>query len=182
MTSELRITIDGSVAEQGRADYMSHMVIRYQRSLTKQAFCVTRDWHTAEDVVQDAFMDLNDALATNGNIKNVGAWLKRVTYRIAIEYVRKSIRQRDAHSLAVDSREEVRCPVSAFERTELEDKVKSMIPMLPEQQALTIYMRHIEELNCEQIAWRLACDPSTVRTAYQQGMSRLRSLVMACPA
>lgn len=58
-------------------------ILRYLSSKEKNLVLV-------EDLVQDAFLKLYSNLQANKEIKNVPAWLKRVTYNLWIDHYRKN--------------------------------------------------------------------------------------------
>ena len=71
---------------------------QYQTSLLRYATRVLNNEDAAQDVVQEAFIRLNDNLAkikTRG--VQVKGWLFRTTHNAAVDYIRKESRRRSLH-------------------------------------------------------------------------------------
>jgi RNA polymerase sigma factor (sigma-70 family) len=63
---------------------------RYKRAMFTLAYRVTGDWGAAEEVLQDAFMQVFKHLADFEGRSTLGAWIKTIVVRMAISHARRS--------------------------------------------------------------------------------------------
>jgi RNA polymerase sigma-70 factor (ECF subfamily) len=63
------------------------------KRLTYLAYTIVRDWYEAEDIVQEAFIKAYKKIDTIENTEKVGAWLKSITVRTAIDFKRADKRR-----------------------------------------------------------------------------------------
>ena len=145
---------------------------RLGEGLLKRAFSITRDWHMAEDVVQEAWTRLHAALGgKNGEIRDLPSWLSRTVFHVSVDQIRLSERRRRAHTGAAD------LSWSANEEKISEEWLEQLslaLARLPKQQGLVVYLRHMLHYSFDEIAWRIDANPATVRSNYRHGMVQLR--------
>jgi RNA polymerase sigma-70 factor (ECF subfamily) len=149
----------GRVAEATDEFATLEAVVRdYARFVFKVAYGVLRNSHDAEDVVQEVYLRVH-----RSGIKEVGdlrAWLARVTFRLAIDHLRKPqgvdladvepvSHEPDAEHLAVH-RQQVQ-------------QVQRLIAALPEEMRHPLVLSAIEEMSSRQIAEVLDIPESSVR-------------------
>lgn len=66
----------------------------FSKRLTLTAYSITKDWHTAEDVVQESFIKAYKKVETIENIEKIGPWLSAITTRTAIDFLRANKRRK----------------------------------------------------------------------------------------
>ncbi|SEN22099.1 RNA polymerase sigma-70 factor, ECF subfamily [Mesobacillus persicus] len=70
------------------------IVTVFSKRLTLLAYSVTRDWYTAEDVVQEAFIKAYKKIDTIEDSGKIGSWLAAITTRTAIDFLRAEKRRK----------------------------------------------------------------------------------------
>jgi RNA polymerase sigma-70 factor (ECF subfamily) len=78
--------------EPGR--WLPALLQRYEAPLLRHAGSVLADPAAAQDVVQECFLRL---LGKGGSVRNVSAWLHRVTHDLAIDHLRSEARRQRLH-------------------------------------------------------------------------------------
>ena len=137
---------------------LESLVREQARFVFKVAYGVLRNSHDAEDVVQEVFLRAHRSGLSG--VLDLKAWLARVTFRLAIDHLRKprgldvadlqmASDQPDAEHLAID-RQRVA-------------QVQKLIAALPEELRYPLVLSAIEELNSRQIAEVLGIPESSVR-------------------
>ena len=85
-----------TAARAGSPDALGQMFVRYADALIAVAYRLTASRTEAEDVVQDVFVGLPDALRGYQEQGQFEAWLKRVTVRHALMRMRASSRRSES--------------------------------------------------------------------------------------
>src|SRR5690606_11039787 len=76
-------------ARSGEAAAFTALVRAYQRSVYSLALRMLTDRHEAEDLAQDVFLRLHGNLHTLESEAHLIAWLRKVTVRRAIDWLRQ---------------------------------------------------------------------------------------------
>jgi RNA polymerase sigma-70 factor, ECF subfamily len=130
-----------------------------------------RDRTLAEELAQDAFLELHRNWRSMKSADHIRFWLRRVTTNRAIDYVRK-------RRLRVETSLEETGEPSVLERVHdsfLASYLERMVASLPEKQRAVIVLRYQEEMELEEIAQVLATKVSTVKTQIFRALELLRA-------
>jgi RNA polymerase sigma-70 factor (ECF subfamily) len=154
------------------------LVETHQRMVFSIALRVTGEYGTAEEVAQDAFLELHreltgpqDRLESEDHVR---FWLRRVTVHRATDALRRRSRQPEA--AAEEWLEEAHPPdenseaLSAAVLALLEELLRT----LPEQMRVAIVLRYQEEMLPDEIATLLGQPVATVKSNLQRGLQLLR--------
>ena len=82
-----------SEVRAGSADALGRLFIEHAGGLLRVAERLTASAADAEDIVQDVFVGLPEALRRYEERGNFAAWLKRVTVRYALMHMRRDVRR-----------------------------------------------------------------------------------------
>lgn len=146
-------------------------------SLRKTAYAIIHDYHSVEDILQNAFLKawINSGKLRSG-IPNY-AWLRRVVYNECVDHLRKNQRK---ETLALEQCSEM----YLSEECQLDDLlesivIESFINDLPKGQRDIIMLHYFEGYTSEQIGEVLHIPEGTVksrlftsRLVLKQSMSR----------
>lgn len=80
-------------ARGGEHDALAELYRRYGQQMLDVAFRITRSDDEAEDVLQDVFVGLPDALRGYDGSGSLGAWMRRVATRAALLRLRTELRR-----------------------------------------------------------------------------------------
>lgn len=158
---------------------------KYGRRLFQAAYCITRDYQHAEDVVQDTLVKAYLKKDTIENIDKIGSWLCSIATRTAIDYVRKEKRQNEvflepsnfeSHNINMKSHQNVELEVElAF----LQNEIRRGINGLSLDQRNAILLKVDEGLKEKEIAEELNLKQGTVKTNIYRARKQLKSLLLA---
>ena len=159
-------------------DALRQLYTRHSGVLFSLAFKILSDRSEAEDVLQDAFIQIWKTAASfdDGRGKPLG-WFIVLTRSRAIDRLRsRNTRTRLSESVANDVSESVRATTPADEAvaSEAQRAVRSALNALPVEQRTPIEMAYFGGLTQFEIAQKLSQPLGTVKTRMRAGMMRLR--------
>lgn len=147
-----------------------------QHRLLRAAYLVCGDHHTAQDLLQEAYVK------TGSRWEQVRdgapeAYIRRILYRDAVSRWRKVGRERPVDMGAPDSRF-ARMP-SSDDPTSWVDgaQVRGALEQLPPRQRAVLVLRYYEDLSEEQIGEVLGIRPGTVKSQASRALTQLRRLL-----
>jgi RNA polymerase sigma-70 factor (ECF subfamily) len=159
------------------------LVETHQRMVFSLALRVTGEYGTAEEVAQDAFLELYRALGgTEARLESedhVRFWLRRVTVHRATDALRrKAVRPEataeewveEAHAVAVEDSAGMGNGMNAAVVARLEELLQG----LPEAMRVAVVLRYQEEMSPDEIAKLLGQPVATVKSHLQRGLQLLR--------
>jgi RNA polymerase sigma-70 factor (sigma-E family) len=136
-------------------------------SVARTVALILRDRDRAEEVTQDAFIQLFTRWRRISTYERPGAWVRRVAIRMAIRAAR---------------REQVRALVERNEPRQVEDVVPDVdlvaaIQTLPETQRAVIVLFYFEDLPVAEIAHILERPEATIRSDLHRARNNLAELL-----
>ena len=155
----------------------------YARAMYNTSLRIVKDHLQAEDVVQEAFIEVFTHLHRFREDSSFGYWLKQIVINRSISALRKI--KGDLLSMTGDLPEEASDLMAADEgpdeedRIELEvNRIKTAIDQLPEGYRMVLILYLLEGYDHEEIAQILSISQATSRTQYIRGKKRLLQMLM----
>jgi RNA polymerase sigma-70 factor, ECF subfamily len=153
------------------------LVETHQRMVFSLALRVTGERGTAEEVAQDAFLELHREL-TSSQVRlesedHARFWLRRVTIHRATDALRRRSHRPEAQAeewIEEQHVEENGEALSAAVVALLEELLRT----LPEQMRVVVVLRYQEEMTPDEIATLLNQPLATVKSNLQRGLQLLR--------
>ena len=163
---------DGDVASFGV------LVRRYQHKVQRVAFRFLRDWATAEDVAQDAFLKAYSNLESFDASRRFGPWLFRIVVNLSLDVLRRTRRRREQAdvSLSDDQPGAPDAPHDRIERHELVQQVHRVIEKIPIKYRTVLVLRDLEGFSCAEVAAIVKRREATVRWRLSQAREMFRRL------
>lgn len=159
---------------------MESICSQYGRQLFQVAYGITRDYHHAEDVVQDALVKAYMKIDTLQNPEKIGSWLCAITARTALDYIRKEKRKNEIcmeNAILEYSNKHVRAEQNVEAEVELsflQAEIDHCINQLNTDQQNAIRLRIDEGLKEKEIAAALQLKPGTVKTNIYRARKQLK--------
>jgi RNA polymerase sigma-70 factor (ECF subfamily) len=155
------------------------LVEMHQRMVFSLALRVTGEYGTAEEVAQDAFLELYRALgAAEARLESedhVRFWLRRVTVHRATDALRRRAVRPEA--AAEEFLEEAHGPEvadGAAMNAAVVARLEELLQTLPEALRVAVVLRYQEEMSPDEIATLLGQPVATVKSHLQRGLQLLR--------
>ena len=152
-------------AEEGSA--FSLFFRTHFAGVTRTVYLIVHDNPRAEDITQEAFLQLLRDWSRISGYERPEAWVRRVAIRLAVRSLKRDELWRSVRSLFVPQ-----------ERTSGSDiDVAEAISRLPRGQRASIVLFYYEDRPTAEIAGLLGCSEATVRVHLHRGRQRLARLL-----
>jgi RNA polymerase sigma-70 factor (ECF subfamily) len=162
-----------AMAEAAPEMTFAEVLRAHQSMVFSLAYHFLRDRGAAEEVAQDVFLRLYRKLDDLEDAKHVVFWLRKVTSRRSIDYVRK----RGPHSTI--ALEETAEPAVIEQHGDplLSRRLRQLIATLPEKPRMVMVLRYQEDLTPEEISEVLEMPVRTVKSHLQRSLAMLREKI-----
>ena len=163
--------------QQGDERAMAALYDRYSKIVYSVALRVLRDTASAEDVMQEIFMQIwrspNSFVATKGSL---GGWLAVVARNRSIDTLRRKRPSEQVEEMNLASSTNI---ADEAERSILMERARAAVVLLPAEQRKTLEMAFFDGLTHSEIA-EMTGDPlGTVKTRIRSGLTTLRKAFQA---
>ncbi len=140
-------------------------------AVVRSVYVVCQDLGRAEDLAQEAFLELLRHWQRVSSYDRPGAWVRRVAIRKAVQVTRRDARrpwlERRAANAAAD----------LSSRADTDSGVWAAVRSLPAQQRAVVALFYYEDLSIEDVAHVLGCSTSTVKVHLHRAREALRTRV-----
>ena len=136
------------------------IVEHYQSAVFALAMSRVRDFHRAEDVAQQTFLEAYQRLGSLKDPSKLGGWLKTITVRLSVDALR---RKRDEVEIRSDDHLLVGDAVADIERRETERQVRAAINRLKKHHRDTTALFYVDGYSIAEVAAILEVPVGTVK-------------------
>ena len=163
----------------------STLVKKYQKSVHALAWRKIGDFHIAEEITQDTFLQAHKKLASLKNPSQFAGWLYVIADRLCKAWFRKKRlkKQLNMQSLEATSEETLeKTDYSNYTREQREDAavehqrqiVQRLMEKLPESERTVMVLYYLGEMSCEEIGRFLGVSPNTVKSRLRRARESLK--------
>ena len=168
----------------GDDDAFALLVSKYQKQVHALAWRLVKDFHIAEEVTQDAFLNAYKELKNLKEQQHFAGWLSVITRRQCYARLRKKrlwiqsldqLEQTDNEQLEEAVFSEY--VVEERERTAIEaqrEVVKTLLAKLPESERTVITLHYFGEMSCSEIGEFLGVSANTIKSRLRRAQHRLK--------
>ncbi len=165
----------------GDENAFSILVKRYQKGVHALAWRKIGDYHIAEEITQDTFLQAHKKLASLKNPSQFPGWL----YVIADRLCRSWFRKRKLNMQSLESISETALEKTDYanyvceqrEETAVEcqrEIVQRLMAKLPESERTVMVLYYLGEMSCKEISKFLGVSPHTVKSRLRRARERLK--------
>ena len=155
-------------AREGDHDAFAELVSEHEAMVFSLAYHFFHDRDRAEEIAQDAFLQLYRNLGSLESPQHVLFWLRQVTTRRCIDLMRRS-------RMKSVSLEDVELPVAAKTPDPFLDRtLKQLVAELPETQRIVVTLRYQEDLDPSEICRIVDMPVNTVKSHLHRALQALR--------
>ena len=160
----------------------SILVKKYQKSVHALAWRKVGDFHIAEEITQDTFLQAHKKLASLKNPSQFAGWLYVITDRLCRSWFRKrQLRTQSLETISEETLEET--AYANYDREQREGTavehrrriVQGLMAKLPESERTVMVLYYLGEMTCEEISKFLGVSSNTVRSRLQRARKRLKN-------
>ena len=158
------------------------LVQKYQKSVHALAWRKIGDFHYAEEITQDTFIQVYKKLSTLRNPDQFAGWLYVIANRLCINWLRR--KKPAMQSLEETSMEIVEKSAYAhylLEKREAEatehryEIIKRLLEKLPESERTVVTLHYLGEMTTKEIGKFLGVSANTIRTRLYRARKRLQA-------
>ena len=157
------------------------LVRRYQKPLHALVWRKIGDFHTAEEITQDIFLNVYKKLQTLKNPKRFAGWLYVIATRRCIAWLKKKqIPMKSLDAMPPEELEELAYAQYHAEQQEEvvgeqhREVVKGLLQKLPESERTVVTLHYLGDMTCEDISKFLGVSPNTVKSRLHRARKRLQ--------
>ena len=157
------------------------LVEKYQRQVHATAWRITKDFHIAEDIVQETFLKAHQKLATLKDPQRFFGWLNAIATRRCLAWFReKRLNVQLSENMSSATRRND--PYSGYlvgeqaqeASQELQEIIKKWLAKLPESERTVIILHYFDGMLCEEIAAFLGVTTNTIKSRLNRARNRLK--------
>ena len=160
------------------------LVRKHQKGIHALAWRKVGDFHIAEEITQDTFLQVYKNLAQLRNPKQFSGWMYVIANRLCLKWLQKNIKSKSVmQSLEDTPVEEIeessythyvseqRLTESTEHRHEL---VKKLLAKLPESERTVVTLHYLGEMTAKEIGKLLGVSVNTIKSRLRRGRERLQ--------
>ena len=165
----------------GDQNAFANLVKKYQKSVHALAWRKVGDFHIAEEITQDTFLQVYKKLATLKDPHRFEGWLYRIASRQCHAWLRKkrmqtqSLEETDTELIEKTTYSEYIAEEQAKAATEAQRSiVHKLLARLQESERTVVTLHYFGEMTCEEISRFLGVSASTVKSRLRRARFRLK--------
>ncbi len=167
----------------GDDEAFSVLVQKYQRRVHALIWRKVGDFHIAEEITQDTFLQVYKKLSTLKNPKLFDGWLYVIANRLCLNWIQRNkpaIHQQSIETTPLEEIEKSSYANYESEHREAEatehhrEIVKALLETLPESERTVMTLHYLGEMTCQAIGEFLGVSANTVKSRLQRARNRLK--------
>ena len=165
----------------GEQDAFAQLVKKYQKPIHALAWRKIGDFHIAEEVTQDTFLQVYKKLATLKDPHRFEGWLYRIASRQCQVWLRKkrmqtqSLEETDSELIETMTYSQYIAEEQAKAATDAQRSiVHKLLARLRESERTVVTLHYFGEMTCEEISRFLGVSASTVKSRLRRARLRLK--------
>lgn len=173
----------------GDATAFEHLVRKYQKQVHTLAWRKIGDFHIAEDITQETFLQVYQKLETLEDPTRFPRWLYVIADRLCIAWLRKNQRHteplQDTDLSTIETEAYSQYIATEHARTFAEarrDLVEELLAKLKENNRTTITLHYLEGMTYAEISNVLGVSENTVKSRLRRARQHLRQYKFMVPA
>jgi RNA polymerase sigma-70 factor (ECF subfamily) len=156
----------------GEREAFAELVKRYEHPVRAVALDILRDYHSAADVSQDAFVRSYKNLPELRKAEAYGPWLMKITRRCALDAAQRGLRE-----TALDSTTNVPAERKDGQLDEYKQMLLGAVVKLPEGEKQVVMLRYFGGRSVKDVAEMVGRSVGTVTKQLSRAHRRLRNLL-----
>ena len=165
----------------GNDEAFSVLVRKHQKNIHALAWRKVGDFHTAEEITQDTFLQVYKNLAQLKNPKQFSGWIYVIANRLCLKWLQKNkLVMQSLEGTPMEEIEEASYThhVSEQRQTQIaEDRhelVKKLLAKLPESERTVVTLHYLGEMSAKEIGRYLGVSVNTIKSRLRRGRKRLQ--------
>ena len=159
----------------------SVLVQKHQKSIHALAWRKVGDFHIAEEITQDTFLQVYKNLAQLKNPNQFGGWIYVIANRLCLKWLQKNkLSMQSLDDTPMEEIEEVSYTHYASDQRQTEvtedrhELVKKLLSELPESERTVVTLYYLGEMTAQEIGKFLGVSVNTIKSRLRRGRKRLQ--------
>ena len=157
------------------------LVEKYQKQVHALAWRTTKDFHIAEDIVQETFLKAHQKLETLNDPHRFSGWVNAIATRCCLAWFReKRLNSELAENMNIAMRHDD--PYSGYlareqaknASQELREIIKKWLAKLQESDRIVVTLYYFDGMSCEEIAAFFNVTTNTIKSRLSRARQRLK--------
>ena len=165
----------------GNDEAFSVLVRKHQKSIHALAWRKVGDFHIAEEITQDTFLQVYKNLAQLKNPNQFGGWIYVIANRLCLKWLQKNkLSMQSLDDTPAEEIEEVSYTHYASDQRQAEvtedrhELVKKLLAQLPESERTVVTLYYLGEMTAKEIGKFLGVSVNTIKSRLRRGRKRLQ--------
>ena len=165
----------------GNDEAFSVLVEKHQKSIHALAWRKVGDFHIAEEITQDTFLQVYKHLAQLKNPNQFGGWIYVIANRLCLKWLQKNkLSVQSLDDTPMEEIEEVSYTHYASDQRQTEiaedrhELVKRLLSQLPESERTVVTLYYLGEMTAKEIGKFLGVSVNTIKSRLRRGRKRLQ--------
>ncbi len=162
----------------GKQEAFAELVGRYEKQIFSLAYRLCSDYDEANDLAQEAFIQIYRVLDRYDPEKKFFSWMYRVAHNACINALQRrpknTVAVEDVGEYLGEATDAFSQPETYYNNKELRTSIDQAIMDLPDNYRDIVYLRYIGEYSYQQIADKTDLPISTIETRLYRGKQLLQ--------
>ena len=165
----------------GNDEAFSVLVRKHQKSIHALAWRKVGDFHIAEEITQDTFLQVYKNLAQLKNPNQFAGWIYVIANRLCLKWLEKNkFVMQSLEDTPVEEIEESSYTHHVLEQRQTEvtehrrELVKRLLAQLPESERTVVSLHYLGEMTAKEIGKFLGVSVNTIKSRLRRGRKRLQ--------
>ena len=165
----------------GNDEAFSVLVQKHQKSIHALAWRKVGDFHIAEEITQDTFLQVYKHLAQLKNPSQFGGWIYVIANRLCLKWLQKNkLSMQSLDDTPGEEIEKVSYQHYTSDQREAEvaedrrERVQRLLAQLPESERTVVTLFYLGEMTAQEIGKFLGVSVNTVKSRLRRGRKRLQ--------
>jgi RNA polymerase sigma-70 factor (ECF subfamily) len=176
-----------ALARTGKDAAYRELLRRYERPVFSLIYRMVRDRTLAEDLSQDTFVKVLNALDSYRPEYKFSSWVFKIANNVAIDQLRRreldtlsldgapdAVTQQEVEATALQATDRTESPLAELESRELGSIIEQAVGKLRPEYRSCILLRHVDGRSYEEIAQIMDLPLGTVKTYIHRARNELR--------
>ena len=165
----------------GDEDAFANLVKKYQKQIHTYAWRKTKDFHIAEDITQETFLQVSQKLETLQDPTQFKRWLYQIANRLCIAWFRKNQLQvgslEETDIVGIETEAYSRFVAAEYAKTTAEVQrvlVEQLLAKLKRNDQTVITLHYFEDMTSSEISEFLGISENTIKSRLRRARQRLK--------